>query len=238
MKKRIITLFLVLCLALTLLPVSALAKGNTEFPQVVTAFMKIKFECGCKTTGTGGMVGANGLITAGHNLICKNHNKPAKSIDFYFGAVSADNYWYKYSGKFTAFPFCDFSDGYTSENDIGLVKFPKKIAKNVGGWYGSQTRDVSEYDGIKGMICFYNADGKALIHKCDLTAYISTRLSFEHKPLPEGSDGSPIYFLRGAGRNDALIGVYTGYEDGKCIGAIITWEVFSKMRDVLSFELD
>ncbi|MBR3018863.1 MAG: hypothetical protein IKH57_17570 [Clostridia bacterium] len=239
MKKRILVLSLILCLALTLVPAAAsAANGITEFPQVVTAFMKTKFECGCSATGTGGMIAANGLITAGHNLVCAEHNKPARSIDFYFGSVSSSDYWYKYSGKFTTFVFCDFSNGFTTENDIGIVKFPYKIAKNVGGWYGSQTRSTSEYEGVRGFTCFYDASGKGLVHQGDMSAYDNTRIFLDHKPLGAGADGAPVYFMRGAARNPALIGVYSAGKDGKCVICNITYDVFSKMMDELVFELD
>lgn len=237
MKKRIIILSIVLCLALTLLPTSALAgNGITEFPQVVTAFMKIKFKCGCHSTGTGGMIAANGLITAGHNLVCREHNKSVKSIDFYFGSVSSSNYWYKYSGKFTTFVFCDFSDGFTTENDIGIVKFPYKIAKHVGGWYGTTSRSTDEFNGVKGFVCFCDANGKILVHQGNMSVYDNTRILLDHKPFSAGADGAPVYFMRGAGRGFALLGVYSADENGKCVIPTLTYEIFSKMLDELSFD--
>ena len=238
MKKRILVLTLILCLALTLLPATASAgNGNTEFPQVVTAFLKIKFECGCKATGSGGIIRPDGLITAGHNLLCKIHNKPAASIDFYFGALSTDNYWYKYTGKFTTYVFCDFSNGYTSENDIGIVKFSKRVGDSTG-WYGWDYGDATEYAGEKAFISSYNPDAKGLIYQATLSAYDDARVTFDHKALPESADGSPIYYLRGTGRNPALIGVYTGCEGETCFGSVINLDVALKIMDMLDMNAE
>ena len=237
MKKRMLLTALVLCLLLTLLPTSALAgNGNTEFPQRCTAYMKIKFRCGCKTTGTGGLIAADGLLTAGHNLICREHNALVTSIEFYFGYISSDNYWYRYKGKYTPIPFCDFSKGYTAENDIGLVKFAEKIGLKIG-WYGSQTRRASEYEREKGFICYHSSDGKGLICKGTIReGNYRDAISIDHAELPAGADGAPIYFLRGAGLNEALIAVYTHSENGKCYGTVINRDVFDTMQQKLSFE--
>ena len=234
MKTRMLTLTLALCLLLTLLPAAALAgNGNTEFPQVVTAYMKINYSCGCKATGTGGMIRPDGLITAGHNLICKNHNKPAKAIEFYFGYVSPNDYWYKYTGKYTSYTFCDFSNGYTTENDIGLVKFPKRIGDYMG-WYGWDLKDASELEGEKVFVVTHHSDGKSIIYQGVLSKYDENRVSFEHSALPAGADGAPIYFFRGAARNPALIAVYSGCVGNSCIGSIINLDVAMKIVDEMA----
>ena len=236
MKRRLVVFVLALCLLLTLVPTSALAgNGITEFPQRVTAWMKIKFDCGCKTEGTGAMVSADGLITAGHNLFCKKHNKPAKTIEFYFGYVGSNDYFYRYSGSCNFFTFCDFSNGYSRKDDIGFVKFPKKFGI---GWYGSQTRNASEYNGEKGFVCYYGDNGKVKMFKNDINEYDSTTITLEHSPLPTSAEGAPIYFQRGAGLNEALIGVYTGAEGGQCYFSLITRQVFNSMSEKLSWESD
>ena len=208
MKKRAMILFCILCLTLVLLPASALAgNGIAESPQAATAYMKIKFKCGCKTTGSGAMVCEDGLVTAGHNLICVTHNEPASSIEFYFGHKASNDYWYKYTGQFTIHCDCDFSGGYSSEGDIGVVKFPKAFGKNTG-WYGSEFGPDSNYEGVKCLVCGYDANGKIKMFQSELNVMDRSRFTFSYKDLPSGMVGAAVYFLRGAGRNPALVGVY------------------------------
>ena len=236
MKKRMMALSLILCLLLAMAPVSASAgNGVTEFPQRCTAYMQIKFRCGCKTTGSGGMIAANGLITAGHNLLCRKHNELVTSITFYFGYVSSNNYFYKYNGKYTPIVYCDFSGGYTPENDIGLIKFEQKVG-NKTGWYGSQVDYASAYDGVSGYICYYNDKGKVLICKGNMVEYDDTNIVLEHAGLPSNADGGPLYFLRGSGLNEAVIGVYSSGESGECHCSLIGQNLWNKIKAELSFK--
>ena len=71
--KRLTAVILLLIL---LLPsyTAAADGGRSAYPEKAIAYMDITFRCGCTRIGTGAMVCADGLLTAGHNLICKEHS--------------------------------------------------------------------------------------------------------------------------------------------------------------------
>ena len=99
MKKRMLALLLLLALVIAL-PLQSVA--DSFDPHRATAYMTIKFECGCTRYGTGAMIGRYGLVTAGHNLYCSTHASPLKTCDFLFGAKSPNSGRYRYSGNFTS----------------------------------------------------------------------------------------------------------------------------------------
>lgn len=237
MKRRALLLCLIVCLLLSCLPSAALAgNGITEFPQSTMAYMDIKFKCGCTRIGTGAMICKNGLITAGHNLLCSKHNKSASSIVFYFGYKSKNNYLYRYSGSCNFWYFCDFSDGYNSENDFGYVRFPSNVGDRTG-WMGLQVYGDSDLNGAKCFIGAYKSDGSLLIYQSTMNVKGTKELTINRSEIAYGGEGGPIYILRGAGRNAAVVGVYTSHSttQSTCTGVRLTSKLFNEMHEDLTF---
>ena len=158
MKKLLAVLLLLVLAAQPLLCMSTASAGSPN--QTAVAYMEARFQCGCTWNGCGTMIAKNGLITAGHCLVCFTHNKPLKSCNFYFKRQKSGTCFYKYTGKFSAYSYADFSSGYSMEDDIGYVVFPTNIG-NETGWYASSAE--SDYD-INWEFChMYGYSGGGMI---------------------------------------------------------------------------
>ena len=77
--KRLTAVILLLILILPSYAVVA-DGGLSDYPEKAIAYMDITFKCGCTRIGTGTMICTDGLITAGHNLICKEHREKLENI--------------------------------------------------------------------------------------------------------------------------------------------------------------
>ena len=80
--KKFLCLFLVL--SLVCIHPAGQAATYTRVEDTAVALMDITFSCGCTRMGAGTMIAVNGLITAGHNLLCSKHNQKLKTCTFYF----------------------------------------------------------------------------------------------------------------------------------------------------------
>ena len=76
--KRLTAVLLLLILILPSFAASA-DGGISTYPERAIAYMDITFKCGCSRIGTGAMIATDGLITAGHNLICKPRSHKSKT---------------------------------------------------------------------------------------------------------------------------------------------------------------
>lgn len=222
--KKLIGLFMTLVLMITFIlwvfPVSA----DSFDAHHATAYMDIKFECGCTAYGTGAMIGRYGLITAGHNLYCHLHGKPLKTCSFLFGAKSPNSGKYKYNGNFTFWSYDTFSSGYSSTYDIGYVIFPKPVG-NSTGWYGYQVG--SDYDLNMEYVNVYNYSDRARLQTLYTVQYVqdSNRVSMDD--YISYSEGGPIFF----GSDYRVIGVYTSHSSsGKGIGRRLTNQIINDMK--------
>ena len=166
--KRIIVLILVFVLLLCMNSATAASFD----PHKATAYMDIKFECGCWGTGTGAMVGRHGLITCAHNLCCPSHGKWYKSITFVFGAKSANSGQKKVSSGFSAWVYDTFQNGYNSEDDIGYVVFNKPIGDSTG-WFATHAASDTDVE-----YAFTN------VYKLVLTSGREAGASPSHPALP------------------------------------------------------
>ena len=227
MKKRILAL---LVLVMMLLSVGAQAGSFNSLH--ATAFMDIKFNCGCTRYGTGAMIGRYGLITAAHNLYCHTHGQSLKSCSFAFGAKSYQSAWYRYSGKFTYRAYDTFRNGYSSENDIGYVIFDRAVGDETG-WFGYLAG--TDYDLNWEYVNVYSFNNKAqldsLFSQEDVVS--STQVRFEG--YFSGTEGGPVVANYGDGSgSDAdycVVAVYTAYDSsGNGYGRRITSNIITDMR--------
>ena len=124
--KRLAVLLLFVFSILLLTP----AHADTIDTKPIT-YMNVTFECGCKRTGAGALMGRNCLITAAHNLVCHQHNEKLKSCDFFF-SWDGNTYSGKYTGSYSYRWYADFSRGYESQDDIGYVIFSQTVSERTG----------------------------------------------------------------------------------------------------------
>ncbi|MBQ8653850.1 MAG: hypothetical protein IJ507_02840 [Clostridia bacterium] len=225
--------FVLIMLALTLLasPLSALAENHA------IAYMDSCFECGCRRGGTGAMIGPRGLLTAGHNLYCPDHGQKLTSCDFYFGAESANKYFYRYEGHFQYTVYDTFENGYSAENDIGYVIFESEVGRKTG-WMGTQVGEdyylheefinVNNYDANRNLQYAYDV---GYVYS-DKQMYIPVRFS--------GTDGGPVYtYMYGFVEHDypAVVAVYTSFDNaGNSYARRLTQDVFNDLKADGAFE--
>ena len=109
------------------------------YPFRAVVFLDIRFSNGVRSTGTGFMVSANTVLTAGHNVYNHNNGGWATSIDVNPGGI--------YS-KFSSVISRDFRtmnawiNGQSADYDYGLIQLSGNIGNQVG-WFGTQTEPNS-----------------------------------------------------------------------------------------------
>ena len=220
--RRIIVLILVLLLCMT----SATAASFD--PHKATAYMDIKFECGCWGAGTGAMVGRHGLITCAHNLCCPTHGKWYKSITFVFGAKSANSGQKKVSSGFSAWVYDTFQNGYNSEDDIGYVVFNKPIGDSTG-WFATHAASDTDVEFTFTNVYYYDLEGHYNTVQQLLNVVSDNQLVLDKNPV-EG-DGAPITIREQGNDYPVVVGVYTnptGYGEG--FARRLTNKVFNDME--------
>ncbi|MBQ8095273.1 MAG: hypothetical protein IJ242_17100 [Clostridia bacterium] len=232
MKKTILVLVL---LAISLIPIISLAKGYDTYPERAIAYMEIEFRCGCSRVGTGAMICRDGLITAGHNLICDTHSMTAEKIDFYFGCADVDegDYFKKYGGHFHYWYWDSFKNGYSSKNDVGYVLFDEDVGDSTG-WFATYYGSDNALQGKSYVVEGY-VEGGGLT---DCSSWLDIRNSMEFNlgvdSLPYGMEGAPIYIYRGD--KPTLVGVYHSHNSYECHGRRLTKKLFDEMTTRLTFD--
>lgn len=229
--KRLTAVMLLLILILPAVPVSA-GGGRSAYPARAIAYMDIRFRCGCTAVGTGAMICSDGLLTAGHNLICKNHNQTAEHLEFYFGYVSKNDYFYHYNGHVHYWYLDGFGSGYHSRHDIGYVRFDEEIG-NKTGWLATRYGPDREFDGASCYISAYSKDGELTDYSAAIS--IDSKLQFlvSHGQLPYGGEGAPVIVYRNG--KPTLVAVYNSHTDYALIGRRLTKDLFDEMKRRLNF---
>ena len=229
--KRLTVVILLLILVLPSFAFAA-GGGHSDYPEKAIAYMDITFRCGCTRIGTGAMVCVDGLITAGHNLICKKHSQTAEKINFYFGYVSDDDYYFKYNGRFHYWYQDSFKKGYHSKNDIGYVLFYEDVGKKTG-WFATRYGPDKEFDGKMCSISAYSDDGELTEYSAQIRINSKLQFSLNQEALPYGGEGAPVYIYRNG--KPTLVAVYNSHTDYNCLGRRLTKDLFNEMKSRLSF---
>ena len=230
--KRMLLLLLVLVTLIA--PLTAQA-GEFK-PERATAYMDIRFECGCQRSGTGAMISRRGLLTAAHNLYCHTHAKPLKTCNFYFGATSKSKCFYQYKGKFQFTVYDTFKNGYNAQNDIGYVVFESNVGEKTG-WFGTHVYSDAQINGGIFHIYSYNGNRK-------WQWSISDPYDVENRvvnnwliclPVPiDGAAGGPVVSLPWDENDDSygpVVGVYTSKDSsGRAYARRLTQDIFNDMK--------
>ena len=224
--KKALSLLAALILLMPAFPKTGSAATRNQMPYSAVAYMEIEYACGCRRAGTGTMVSKYALLTAGHNLLCSDHNKKAKTIDFWFGYTSKSDYHYRYNGNFTYTYYCSFANGYSSADDIGYVIFKKNVGQYTG-WFG--TRWYSSANSLSGLsvksVGFSGGTMKTAAGK--LTVQNSKQVSFP-RGGSLGAEGGPVYYRDGSVYR--LVAVYTSYTSSNYIARRLTEGIFNDMK--------
>ena len=165
-------------------------KNPSSYPFSAIAFMQVHARCGCTWECSGFMVGRRGLITAGHCLVCMDHNRTADRITFYFGYSSKKKYFTKYDGSTTYWYGIDATRSYDSTWDYGYVRLDKNIGDKTG-WFGVSSKYDSDLNGYLYRVAGYR-DG---VLKYDRNrAYVYSDYEVYHyADTQPGYSGCPIY---------------------------------------------
>ena len=227
MFRKTLAAVAALVLLICALPTAGSAATRSHMPYSAVAYMETEYRCGCRRAGVGTMISRYALVTAGHNLLCPDHNKKADTIDFWFGYTSKSDYHYRYSGKFTYTYYCDFSDGFVSTDDIGYVIFEKDVGQYTG-WFG--WRYYSDADSLSGQsiraIGFKNGALKSV--NGTLSVRNNKQVTFSNtKDL--GAEGGPVYFKDG--EYYRLLAVYTSFTDSRLYARRLTETIINDMKE-------
>ena len=229
--KRLTAFVLLLILVLTSL-VAAAGSESSAYPEKPIAYMNISFKCGCTRIGTGAMVCVDGLLTAGHNLICEDHSQPADQIDFYFGYISKNEYFYRYNGHFHYWYMDNFKKGYRSKYDIGYVRFDENIGEKTG-WLGTRYAPDNEFSGKVCSIKAYSSDGTLTEYSAQISLDGKLQFSLNQKELPYGGEGAPVCVYRNG--KPFLVAVYNSHTKKNCLARRLTKDLFDEMKTRLTF---
>jgi len=230
--KKILTL--VLAVILTVLPLASLAEETFE-PWYATAYMEIKFTCGCSRYGTGAMVGRYGLLTCAHNLFCPDHGVGLDYCNFYFGHSKNGKSSFEYKGKFTYYAYDQFTNGYSDAKDVGLVIFNEPVGDTTG-WFATSVVDDAVLKSNDITVLNYNAEGE-LWKAYDIRATIYNATRFSWPEILRGTEGGPVFIWEAGDEFPYIVGFYTSFNDdmGLGIGYRMTMDLFNDMKELNAF---
>ncbi len=163
---------------------------RSEYPYSAVAKIFSHFRCGCSCSGTGFMVSAAGLMTAGHLLVCSEHHMTADGLTFYFGYKNSQDYLYKYDNGTTYWYGSDNIERDGREWDYGYVKLKERVGDRTG-WFGTRVIPDSSFDSFVGNITGF-VDNNMYYDIDKVTLYNDYLLHHEIDTLP-GMSGSPLY---------------------------------------------
>lgn len=166
--------------------------NTTTFPYSAISYLQMTFADGCSAEGTGFMVSANCMLTAGHCFMCKNHGSYVSSMTAYFGYESSSSYLTSITAT------SDNAIFYTDPNytgsqknyDYGYVVFETNVG-NTTGWFGLSAKADSALEDLEVDVSGYRY---GVLYQCDgtITSVASKRLKYDADTEP-GESGCPVY---------------------------------------------
>lgn len=165
----------------------------SKYPYSAIAYMEVYGKCDCSWTATGFMVDKDWLMTAGHCLVCTQHQQWADRITFYFGYRSRSDYLYRYNSQWTAWTDNTLFAGDNSykDHDWGYVKLNKNVGDTTG-WFGMRYGMAdSEYDLEWFNVAGYR-NGKIQTSVGHAEAYNSYRV-LHYADTEPGYSGCPVF---------------------------------------------
>ena len=169
-----------------------IVNNTDDFPYSAIAYLSVTYSCGCGSEGTGFMVSANCMLTAGHCIVCGDHEGTASSITAWFGYKSSSDYLLKKTA--TSNDSIIYHDpeytGSEKNYDYGYVVFNTNVG-NTTGWFGLASRNDSTLDGMGVTVAGYRY-GTMYKGTGEITSVANKRLKYDVDTEP-GQSGSPVY---------------------------------------------
>ncbi len=165
----------------------------STFPYSAIAYMKMKYKCNCRSTGTGFVAGTkNTVFTAAHCVVCSEHGEWAEEITFYFGYKNDRNYLYKYNGKWYAYAGNTFANkSYTIDGDYAVIRLYSDVGDKTGSfgvrWNPSDSMLTSAYAYVAGY-----RDGVLRYDQGFLSSGGQNHIHYTLDTLP-GNSGGPVF---------------------------------------------
>ena len=170
----------------------SIVSNTASFPYSAIAYLNITYSCGCVAKGTGFMVSANCMLTAGHCIVCTDHGNIASSITALFGYDT--NVDYKLKVTATSSDSIFYHDpqytGSEKNYDYGYVIFNSDVGYTTG-WFGMASRNDSDLDGISVTVTGYKS-GTMYKGTGEITSVANKRLKY-NVDTEAGQSGSPVY---------------------------------------------
>ena len=199
-------------------------RNPSQYPYSAIAYMDVHAKCGCTWTCNGFMTDKDRLLTAAQCLMCEKHSKWADRITFYFGYKNSRNYSYKYTGGWSAYVGNDFSGGFSTSYNYGIMKLDKNIG-NSTGWFGthwgwSDSQLESKYLYVAG----YQDGGTMKYDSGYVNAQDSQRMVFRFD-VGRGGAGGPIF-----GTDDYAVGIMIADNSSNNIGYRLTSSMYKEYQ--------
>ena len=188
-----------------------------KYPYSAVAYLVVKHKCGCTTRGTGFMVSAKCMLTAGHVLNCMNpnhNNSPATSLTAYWGYFSSSSYLKKVDVTSTTATFYTPSDypGTQARSDYGYVLFNEDIGSTTG-WFGLLATDklYNESAILYGYAkALKGSDCKLYISYGRITSVANGRVFLNATmDADDGESGGPLCIHKSGTDTYNVVGIYT-----------------------------
>ena len=165
---------------------------TSTFPYSAISYLQMTFADGCSAEGTGFMVSANCMLTAGHCFMCEDHGSYVNSMTAYFGYESTSSYLASITA--TADNAIFYTDpNYTGSQknyDYGYVIFETNIG-NTTGWFGLSAKADSALEDLAVDVSGYRY---GVLYQCDgtISSVASKRLKYD-ADTEAGESGCPVY---------------------------------------------
>lgn len=198
-----------------------------KYPYSAICYMEINGKCGHSWTGTGFMIDPDWMLTAGHCMVCTEHDQWADSMTLYFGYRSKSDYLYRYNGQWSAWANNDlFNTDSFGDNDYAYVKLYKNVGDTTG-WFGMRYgMSDAEYEAEWFNVAGYR-NGKIKTSIGYAEPYSTNRI-LHYADTEPGYSGCPVF-------DDAYyaVAINTAHflDNSANIGRRITTQLYYDMLD-------
>lgn len=167
--------------------------STSTYPYSAIGYLNITFSDGCTAKGTGFMVSSNCMLTAGHCLMCDEHNSDVNSMTIYFGYTTTPSYLKKVKATTDNAVFYTDPDytGSEKDYDYGYVVFDSDVGKTTG-WFGLAARSNSVLTDMDIITAGYR---RGILYECSGVIHSVTTYRVKYDTDTEaGQSGSPVYY--------------------------------------------
>jgi glutamyl endopeptidase len=202
---------------------------TTTVPWRCICYLEITYESGRQAFGTGWLVSADTVITAGHNVFSAEGDGWATSVSVFAGSDEGFAFGETYAESLDAYPGWAKSRGKARQNDLGMIKV---VDKNLGyraGWFGFAVFTDAQLQAAPIIhSAGYPAESKPRgTQWFDAGRVLKFDASFLHYRIDteKGQSGSPIFFCNKEGQR-WVVATHVYGQGVDNLGLRVTEEVF------------